>query len=87
MFMTIEHEPDNKLTVQEAKARIEGFIDGKTDELAEEIELVRRWPTNIRLGPVIKRRDQEIASLERTQEELGRVKSYVDGILDKLRQP
>ena len=79
--MDKETRSERKLTGQEITAKIAGFFDGKLDEIEEEIQEVEKWPTNVRLGPKIKRKDQEIESLSRVLDELTRVKKCVLGAL------
>ena len=40
------------------KIRLDGYFDGRTDEIEEEIRVVKEWPRSIRLGSTIKRQDQ-----------------------------
>jgi len=59
------------------KIRLDGYFDGRTDEIEEEIRVVKEWPRSIRLGSTIKRQDQELEWLNRLKYEMQRARAYI----------
>lgn len=84
--MAKEHgEQAHRVTPQVTKAKLEGFFDGKKEEIEVEISKVEKWSTSVRLGPgMIRRKDQEIENLNRLKEELEHIRLYVLSILEDL---
>jgi len=67
----------SKLTPETFIAKIEGFFDGKMDELAQEIAEAESWDVQVQIGAKIIRKDQKIDSLLKIEEELRSFQNYV----------
>lgn len=85
-LMVKEHgEQAHRLTPQVIKAKLEGFFDGKEEEIEDEISQVEMWSTSVRLGRgIIRRKDQEIENLNRLKKEMRHIRLYVLSILKDL---
>lgn len=80
--MTTESEghigPFEKLNI-----RLDGYFDGRIDEIDVEIKVVGEWPRSIRLGNKIKRQDQELEWLNRLKDEMQRARAYINSSIER----
>lgn len=86
-LMSTERKPEIGDVIHDLEAalnKIDGFFSGKNDEREVEIEEVNAWPNNIKLGAVIKRKDQELAALEKLQKEDKRSKDFLEPLLREI---
>ena len=75
-----EHTPGRDHSIDHlavTRSLIDGYFRGKIDEIGVEINDVMSWPVEVKLGAVIERRGQAIASLAKLKDEMERARQFV----------
>lgn len=82
-----ETEPKNtgqeRVSIEVALGTINGYFDGKLDEIGLEIEEVAKWTRSIKLGSRIERKDQKLAHLEDLKKHLEHAKAFIERTLSR----
>ncbi len=68
------------------KIRLDGYFDGRIDEIDVEIQVVKDWPDSIQLGNKVKRQDQELEWLNRLKVEMQRARAYINSSIEREQE-
>jgi len=68
------------------RIHLDGYLDGRIDEIEAEIQLVEDWPQSVRLGKTIKRKDQELEWLNRLRGVLRTTQAYINSSIEREQE-